>query len=57
VFVRLYLKNLPMTNTLAWYENPQIPDRKSFITLGPGRKHWPRTPYFCWASKNVFKAL
>jgi hypothetical protein len=26
-----------MTNTLAFYENPQLRDNKSFITLGPGR--------------------
>ena len=28
---------MPGTNTLAFYENPEITDKKSFITLGPGR--------------------
>ncbi len=31
-------KSLPMTNTLAYYENPYITDRKSFITLGQAQR-------------------
>jgi hypothetical protein len=34
--IRLGWKGLPGTNTLAYYENSLITDRKSFITLGPG---------------------
>jgi hypothetical protein len=33
--IRLGWKGLLGTNTLAYYENSQIMDRKSFITLGP----------------------
>ncbi len=35
VFVRLDLKDLLKKNTLAYYENPQFTDKRSFITLGP----------------------
>jgi hypothetical protein len=34
--IRLGWKGLPGTNTLAYYENLLITDRKSFITLDPG---------------------
>jgi hypothetical protein len=34
--IRLSWKGLPVINTLAYYENSKITDRKSFITLGPG---------------------
>jgi hypothetical protein len=33
---RLGWKGLPGTNTLASYENYEIADKNSFITLGPG---------------------
>ena len=36
MFVRKGLKSLPKTNDLAYYENSEITDVKSFITLGPG---------------------
>jgi hypothetical protein len=36
VFVGLCWKNLPGTNTLAYYENSQIMDKSSFLTLAPG---------------------
>jgi hypothetical protein len=36
VFVKLNLKSLSMTNTLAYYENSKFTDKKGFITLGPG---------------------
>jgi hypothetical protein len=36
--ISLGRKILPGTNTLAYYENPQITDEKSFITLPPGVK-------------------
>ncbi len=31
---------MPGTNTQAHYENSQITDKKSFITLTPGRQWW-----------------
>jgi hypothetical protein len=34
--VKLGWKSLPGTNTLAYYKNPYITDKESFITLGPG---------------------
>jgi hypothetical protein len=36
VCVRLGLKSMPGTNTLAYYVNLLITDKKSFMTLGPG---------------------
>jgi hypothetical protein len=38
LFVRLGLKSSPGTNTLAYYENSEITDKKLFITLAPGWK-------------------
>ncbi len=35
--IRLGWKSLPGINTLAYYENQSITDKKSFITLAPGR--------------------
>jgi hypothetical protein len=35
VFVRIDWKDLPKKNTLAYYENQQFMDKRSFITLGP----------------------
>jgi hypothetical protein len=37
VFVLGKLFPSSLTNTLAYYENPYITDKKSFITLAPGR--------------------
>ncbi len=34
--IRLGCKCLPVTNTQTFYENSQITDAKSFITLVPG---------------------
>jgi hypothetical protein len=34
--IRLGRKGLPGKNTLAYYENLKITDRKSFIIFGPG---------------------
>jgi hypothetical protein len=36
VFVRIDWKSLPMTNIVAYYENLQITEDKSFIKSGPG---------------------
>ncbi len=36
MFVRKGLKNMPWTNTLAYFTNLQITDVKSFIILVPG---------------------
>ncbi len=36
MFVRIDLKSLPGTNTLAYYESSKITDKQSFTTLGPG---------------------
>jgi hypothetical protein len=33
---KLGLNSLPGTNSLTFYEDSQITDGKSFITLGPG---------------------
>jgi len=33
--ITLGWKDLPETNTLTYYENPKIKDRRRFITLGP----------------------
>jgi hypothetical protein len=33
--IKLGWKSLQVTNTLAYYENSYITDKKSFITLGP----------------------
>ncbi len=30
VFVRLYWKSLPMTNTLAYYKNPKFTDKEVY---------------------------
>jgi hypothetical protein len=35
--IKLCWKNLPGTNTLAYYRHSKITSVKSFITLGPGR--------------------
>jgi hypothetical protein len=35
VFVRLDRKSLPMTNILAYYENPLFTDKKSFYNIDP----------------------
>ncbi len=35
---------MPGTNTLAYYENSEITDRKFFITLGPGG-YYPRVEH------------
>ncbi len=34
-------KNLPRTNTLAYYEHSQITEENVFITLDPGRRGLP----------------
>jgi hypothetical protein len=33
--IRLFLKSLPETNSLGYYEHSQIMSIKSFITFGP----------------------
>ncbi len=35
MFVRLGWESFPETNTLAYYENSEITEKKSFITLSP----------------------